>query len=172
MVRGLSLWFERHFQTDRFRVKVYVDTRGWSIDVTSDTADMSFKASCHSPRACLWVHQIFLAYANVVAMMVGRPDLVTEALQFTQDLYRNMPEERMVELILPELGAEGEAVFYTKDYFEKFKGKEVRVELKTGAVIKGVIKEVGESTLTVDCTDDPCTGEELIPLSMVRKIWE
>ena len=168
----MGIWFERLFQTDRFRVKVYVDAGGWSIDVASDTADMSFKASCHTPKACLWVHQIFLVYANVVAMMVGRPELVTEVLQFTQELYRHMPEERMVELSLPELGAEGEAVFHTKDYFEKFKGREVRVELKTGAVVKGVIKEVGESSLTVECTGGPCTGEELIPLNMVRKVWE
>jgi ribosome maturation factor RimP len=105
-------------------------------------------------------------------MMVGRPDLVTEAMQFIQDLYRNVPEERMHELLSPEHGVEGEAVFYTKDYFEKFKGREVRVELKTGAVIKGVIKEAGESTLTVECTEGPCIGEELVPLNMVRKIWE
>jgi hypothetical protein len=168
----LDIRFERHFQTDRFRVKVYVDAGGWSIDVVSDAADMSFKASCHTPKACLWVHQIFLLYAYVVAMMVGRPDLATEALQFTQELYRHVPEERMVELSLPELGIEGEAVFHTKDYFEKFKGREVRVELKTGAVVKGVIKEVGESNLVVECTGGPCTGEELIPLNMVRKIWE
>jgi hypothetical protein len=168
----LGIWFERHFQADRFRIKVYVDADGWSIYVVSDAADMSFKASCRTPKACLWVHHMFLMYAYVVAMMVGRSDLVTEALQFTQELYRHMPEERMAELSLPELGTEGDAVFHTKDYFERFKGKEVRVELETGAVVKGVIKEVGESNLTVECTGDPCTGEELIPLNMVRKIWE
>jgi hypothetical protein len=167
----LVLWFERSFQADRFAVKVFIGIDGWSIDVVSNDIDMAFKATCRSPKACLWAHEVFLVYANVVAMMVGRPDLVTEAVQFIQDLYRNIPEERMAEILRSELGTGGEAVFYTKGYFERFKGREVRVELKTGAVVKGVDKEVGESTLTIDCTDGPCTGEELIPLNMIRKIW-
>jgi len=94
-------WFEREVTGDRFRVRVGAGVGWWSIEVGSLDGDvgMSFRASCRTPKSCLWIHNMFLVYLNAAALFVENPDLVSEAMQFIQNLYRTVTEEEMAEIL-------------------------------------------------------------------------
>jgi hypothetical protein len=98
---GLSLSLERVVEGGRFKARIHVFIGGWGIDVQSTDGDvgMSFRATCRTPRTCMWVHNMFLTYVNMVALLVENPGLATEATLFVQNMYRTVTEEEMAEIL-------------------------------------------------------------------------
>jgi hypothetical protein len=97
----VSYSFEREVVGGRFKAKIGVGVGWWSIEVESTDGDVSisFKATCRTPKSCLWIHNMFLTYVNTVALLVENPDLATEAIQFVQNLYRTVTVEEMEEIL-------------------------------------------------------------------------
>jgi hypothetical protein len=97
----LSLSLERVVEGGRFRARIGVGVGWWSIEVQSVDGDvsMSFKATCRTVKTCLVIHNMFLTYVNMVALLVENPGLATETMLFVQNMYRTVTEEEMAEIL-------------------------------------------------------------------------
>ena len=97
----MSLSLERVVEGGRFRARIGVGVGWWSIEVQSTDSDvsMSFKATCRTVKTCLWIHNMFLTYVNMVALLVENPGLASEVMLFVQNMYRTVTEEEMAEIL-------------------------------------------------------------------------